>query len=298
MITLIVPTYNRAYALEQVLPTFYQQSQVSEIIFIDDASVDHTKEVIEIFSKEYPSVKTNYLKNSKNMGASYGRWVGVENSINEYILFCDDDEFLEINYASVCLAKYKTGAASIISGRHLYRLPGEKLENAIKRFGNGTEKGTVFGKIRFKIYTDVVFENDIFVPFTHGIFFTTKTLITQLKIDSFYSRGNGFREESDFQVRAFLEGHKILITNDTHCVHMNMSEVKTGGQRVSRIRRFYWTIFYTHYFLKKYYRGFQKKLSLPYPLPVAMLLYFFAESYSFFIRPFMILPGRIAKARL
>ncbi|MGZ3810028.1 MAG: glycosyltransferase family 2 protein, partial [Bacteriovorax sp.] len=226
MITLIVPTFNRAYALEQVLDTFYQQEQVNEIVFVDDASVDQTQNVIEKFSKKYPLIKTIYLKNERNMGASYGRWFGVESSSNDYILFCDDDEFLESNYASVCLAKYKTGVASIISGRHFYRLPGEELNNAIKRFGLGLEKGPVFGKVRFKIYTDAIFEKDIFIPFTHGIFFTTKSLINQFKIDSYYSKGNGFREESDLQVKAFLSGHKILMTNDTHCIHMNMSEVR------------------------------------------------------------------------
>lgn len=297
MITLIVPTFNRSYALEQVLDTFYQQTNVSEIIFIDDASMDQTKEVIGKFSEKYPGIKTVYLKNPKNMGASYGRWAGVENSSNEYILFCDDDEFLERNYASVCMEKLIKGDASIISGRHFYRMPGEKIEMAIKRFGLGIDEGPIFGKIRFKVYTDAIFEKDVYVPFTHGIFFTTKTLINQFKIDDYYSKGNGFREESDLQVNAFINGHKILMTNDTHCVHMNMSEVRSGGQRGNRFVRFYWTIFYTHYFLKKYYDDFQKKLNIPYPFSAALALYFFAEFYNFFIRPFFILPGRLMRTR-
>ena len=66
-------------------------------------------------------------------------------------------------------------------------------------------------------------------------------------------KGNGFREESDIQIRAYIDGNKILVTNDAHAVHLHQSEVKIGGQRVNRLRRYYWTVFYTHYFFKKYF---------------------------------------------
>lgn len=293
MISLIVPTYNRAYALEQVLDTFYSQKLVSEIVFIDDCSNDNTFEVISFFKNKYTNIHTLYLKNEKRSGASFSRWVGVQNSKNEYILFCDDDEFLEKNYAEVCLNKLLSKNASIVSGRHFYRNVGESPEDAIKRFGNGLNSGPVFGSVRFKVYTDAIFQSDITMPFTHGIFLTTKKLLLEYKIDPFYSQGNGFREESDFQVNAFVNGHKILVTNDTHCVHMNMKEVRTGGQRVSRIKRYYWSVFYTSYFLKKYFNKLRTKMNIGYSYHFAIVFYALAELYDFFIRPFVILPKYI-----
>jgi hypothetical protein len=55
----------------------------------------------------------------------------------------------------------------------------------------------------------------------------------------FYSGGNGLREESDIQAAIYTHGGKIIMTNDTHSVHMNHSEVKSGGQRVGQIAGFF-----------------------------------------------------------
>lgn len=288
MISLIVPTFNRGYALRQVLDTFFTQKGVNEIIFIDDAGTDETPEVIDHFQKKYPDIKVIYHRNESRSGASFGRWKGVSLSSNQFILFCDDDEFLGPNYADVCRKKIVEGKADIVSGRHFYRNVGENYLDAIKRFKFGLNHGKIFGKVRFKIYTDSIFLQDLQVPFTHGIFLTTKNLLQAYPIDPFYSKGNGFREESDFQVNAYVNGCKILITNDCHCVHMNMKEVRTGGQRVSRIARYFWCIYYTNYFLKKYFKQLKIKLNLPYNLPVAITIYAMAEFYDFFLRPFVI----------
>lgn len=289
MISLVVPTYNRAYALKQVLDTFFTQKNVNEIIFIDDAGSDDTAEVVKSFASKYINTKVIYQKNQQRSGASFGRWKGVELAANPYILFCDDDEFLGPQYADACLQKILGGKAHIVSGRHLYRKVGENYLEAIKRFGFGLRHGNIFGKIRFKIYTDNIFLKDLLVPLTHGIFLTTRSLLLEYKIDPFYSKGNGYREESDFQINAYLNDKKILITNDCHCVHMNMKEVQTGGQRVSRISRYFWCVYYTHYFLKKYFNGLKKKLDLPYNFTVAIILYAVCEFYDFFIRPFFVL---------
>ena len=295
MISLVVPTHNRAYALVQVLDTFYQQKFLKEVVFVDDCSTDNTREVIEQFQKKYPEIGTIYLRNDQKSGASFSRLKGVEAASSEYILFCDDDEFLENNYTQVCLGKLKEGKAQIVSGRHFYRNIGENTSEAIKRFGTGISSSKVFGTIRFKIYTDARFAGDVEVPFTHGIFMTTKKLLNQFQIDPFYAKGNGFREESDFQLNAFLNGNKIIMTNDTHCVHMNMKEVKTGGQRVNRLKRYWYNVYYTHYFLNKYFSGIQKKLNIKYSLRSAISLYALAEFYDFFIRPFCLLVQRFGR---
>lgn len=295
MVSLIVPTYNRAYALVQVLDTFYQQKNIFEVIFVDDCSTDNTVEVVESFKAKYPAVQTVYLRNEKRSGASYSRQKGVEVASSEYILFSDDDEFLESNYTNVCLDKIKNGSADIVSGRHLYRDIGENINDAITRFDLGLCRGPVFGKIRYKIYTDAIFSGDVEVPFSHGIFMTSKELLSRFKIDPHYSKGNGFREESDFQMNAFLNGHKIIITNDTHCVHMNMKEVRSGGQRVNRLKRYWYNVYYTHYFLNKYFTKIQNKMQIGYSFNIAISLYAMAEFYDFFIRPFSLIYSRVLK---
>ena len=290
MISLIVPTFNRAYALEQVLDTFYSQHRVTEVVFIDDCSTDETTQVIDKFSKKYPNIRTKYIKNLKNEGASFGRKVGYEASTNDFVLYCDDDEFLGPNYASTCLKKLEETGADIVSGRHFYREPGESFDNSLIRFKDGLFKSSVFDNFRFQIMTDSIFKEDIEVPFTHAIFLTRKSLLEKYSFDTFYSKGNGFREESDFQMNVFTNGGRVLVTNEVHCVHMHLSEVKSGGQRVSRFKRYLWTLYYTNYFFNKYFNKVKKNLNIGYPLLIAKLIYFILTTYTFFLRPFIILP--------
>lgn len=293
MISLVIPTRNRAYALKEVMPTFFDQASVSEIIFIDDQSEDETPYLINHFQKIYPLMRVIYSRNESRQGASFSRERGVDLATNEYILFGDDDEFFGPNYAQTLLQKLLEGKADIVSGRHLYRNPGEKICDAIKRFGKGVTNVAPFDHFRFKVNTDAILESDTYLPFTHGIFLVKKSLLKTFGMDPYYRRGNGFREESDFQMKAYLSGYKILVTNDAHCVHMNMSEVKSGGQRVDRIQRFYWTIFYTSYFYSKYFNRAADKLNINYSRRTAIFIFSLFEFNNFFIRPFFLIPGRL-----
>lgn len=293
MITLVIPTRNRAYALREVLASFFDQSAVTEIIFVDDQSEDETLYVINDFQRRYPMMKVVYVRNDKREGASFSREKGVGLASNNYILFGDDDEFLGPQYAQVLLDKLLHKKADIASGRHFYRNIGEEMNQAIKRFGKGINAQAPFDFLCFKVNTDAYLEEDTYVPFTHGIFLVSKKLLQELGMDPHYRKGNGFREESDFQMKAFINGYKILVTNDAHCVHMNMSEVKNGGQRVHRLQRFFWTVFYTSYFYSKYFNRAAAIMGIKYSKRTAILLYSVLEFNRFFIRPFFVLPGRL-----
>ena len=254
MITIIIPTRNRAYILEKVLLSYYIQKLVTEIIFVDDYGDDNTKEVIENISKEYPQIDTKYIRHDKQKGASAGRITGYTNATNEYILFGEDDAFLEDNYTEVLLNKLQIkDDIGLVSGRIIYKLFNELNSESEKRFGFGIEKKAVFNKYHFGNNINAYFEGDIELPMTHALFLTKKSLLEKFGYDPFYSKGNGYREESDFQINAFVDCYKIVCTNDTHCYHMSRQEVQRGGQRVNRFKQFYWNIYFTNYFYNKYF---------------------------------------------
>lgn len=255
MISIIIPTYNRGYTLCQVLDTYYGQRFVQELIIVDDGSSDNTAGVVEEFSRRYSQVKTVYLRNEKRMGAPYSRRRGLLAAGAEFVLFGDDDEFLEENYTEVCLEKLKSLGADVVSGRHLLRNRGESMADVIARFQTGLNDEPIFNFRFFYINMNAKFQEDIGLPFTHAIFLARRALLLFHDIDTFYSRGNGFREESDIQAKIYVNGGKIIMTNDTHCVHMHDSEKKSGGQRVGRFAYFFWSVYYTSYFFKKYYNS-------------------------------------------
>ncbi len=94
MISVIVPTYNKARLLEQTLRNILEQTyQNIEIVVIDDGSTDKTKEVVASLQSE----KINYFYNSKTKGTSQSRILGINKSSGSYIAFLDDDDWWDNN---------------------------------------------------------------------------------------------------------------------------------------------------------------------------------------------------------
>ena len=101
VITVVIPTYNRASVLERCINTIVDQKIESiEILVCDDFSNDNTQEVIEHISKNLPFIR--YLKRTdQQKGANAARNYGIEKARGKYIVFVDSDDILvpnSINY--------------------------------------------------------------------------------------------------------------------------------------------------------------------------------------------------------
>ncbi len=285
MITLIVPTRNRAHTLRLVAPSFFAQDGVSELIFVSDAGDDDTPAVIAEIARQFPDRVSRVLRNEARQGASQSRNVGIAASTNEFILFCDDDEYLEAGYAQILLQKLQALNAGAVSGRRIYLTPGESKASALQRFGSGISNSKPFRPLVCEYVNGAKFTGDIAIPVTNAIILTTKGLLQEFPFDNYYARGNGYREESDFQMNLFVHGFDIYVTNDCHSFHLPLSQVRTGGQRTRPLKRLYWSIFYTHYFFGKYYARYAQRTGLRYPRWVALLVFTTFSVYRETLRP-------------
>jgi glycosyltransferase involved in cell wall biosynthesis len=287
MITLIVPTRNRAHTLRLVAPSYFAQDGVSELVFVSDAGDDDTPAVIAEIARQFPDKVSRVLRNESRLGASQSRNVGVGASTNEFILFCDDDEYLEAGYARILLQKLQSLNAGAVSGRRIYLTPGESNASALRRFGSGIGTAKTFRPLLCEYVNGAKFTGDIAIPITNAIILTRKRLLEQFPFDDFYARGNGYREETDFQMNLFVHGFDIYVTNDCHSFHLPLSQVRTGGQRTQPLKRFYWSIFYTRYFFGKYYRRYARRVGLKSPRWVALLAFATYAVYRETLRPIL-----------
>lgn len=90
MISIVIPTFNRAKILKDNLMNILNQTYSDfEVIIIDDNSIDNTKEVIE----NIPDKRVRYYKNKENKGACYSRNRGISLAKGEYIAFQDSDDY-------------------------------------------------------------------------------------------------------------------------------------------------------------------------------------------------------------
>jgi glycosyltransferase involved in cell wall biosynthesis len=287
VITLIVPTRNRAHTLRLVAPSYFAQDDVSELIFVSDAGDDDTPAVIAEIARQYPQKTMRMLRNDSRLGASQSRNVGIAASTNDIILFCDDDEYLEAGYARVLLQKLRALNAGAVSGRRIYLQPGESKPQALQRFGSGMRAAKPFRPLICEYVNGAKFGGDLAIPITNAIILTKKSLLLKFPFDDRYARGNGYREETDFQMNLFVNGFDIYVTNECHSFHLPLSQVRTGGQRTRPLKRLYWSIYYTHYFFGKYYPRYAKRLGLKSPRWLALVAFSIFAAYRETLRPIL-----------
>lgn len=287
MISMVVPTRNRAHTLRLVGPSYFEQALVTELIFVDDAGDDDTESVIVDIASTYPQMKAIVIRNRERLGASQSRNIGVTHCSNEFVLFCDDDEYLEPDYAAICLGKLIERNAGAVSGRRIYMRTGENRAQAMCRFGIGMRRTRPFRPLLCEYVNGAIFSGDIRLPITNAVILTRRDLVRQFPFDGFYSRGNGYREESDYQMNLFVNGHSIYVTNDCHSLHLPLALVRHGGQRTAMFKRIYWSVYYTRYFFGKYYHRYAARLGLAAPRWFALSAFSVFAVYREFLRPYL-----------
>jgi glycosyltransferase involved in cell wall biosynthesis len=285
VITLIVPTRNRAHTLRLVASSYFAQDDVNELIFVSDAGDDDTPAVLAEIARRYPRKILRILRNEVRLGASQSRNVGVAASTNDIILFCDDDEYLEAGYARILLEKLQASDLGAISGRRVYMLAGETESQALRRFGVGMRNVKPFRALICEYVNSAKFSGDLAIPITNAVILTKKSLLLKFPFDDHYARGNGYREETDYQMNLFVNGFDIRVTNDCHSLHLPLSQTRTGGQRTGPLKRLFWSVHYTRYFFGKYYERYARRLGLRSPRWFALVAFAIFALYRETLRP-------------
>ena len=97
-VTIIVPVYNVEKYLKKCLDSLVNQTYDKnkyEIYIINDASKDNSLNIIKEYQKKYSNITLYDLKNNK--GVSHARNIGIKNAKGKYLLFCDSDDYYELD---------------------------------------------------------------------------------------------------------------------------------------------------------------------------------------------------------
>src|SRR3989344_1211017 len=90
LVSVIIPTYNRAKYIQRALDSvLFQSYQNFEIIIVDDGSTDNTKSVLEPYIKD-PRIFYIYQQNQK---VSKARNNGIAQSKGGYVALLDSDDY-------------------------------------------------------------------------------------------------------------------------------------------------------------------------------------------------------------
>ena len=89
-----------------------------------------------------------------------------------------------------------------------------------------------------------------------------RSLFQRFPYETRYSKATGWREEGDFQMNAFLHDYKLLMTNETHVVHLDVASVREGGARTNELYAILCVLFNSNLFYRKYGRAYAQKTGI------------------------------------
>lgn len=101
LVSVIIPTYNRAEYLKETIESVLRQTYTHfELLILDNCSTDHTSEII----KQYNDPRIKYLRHESNIRGLANWSYGIYSAKGEYMcIVCDDDmitpQFLELRIA-------------------------------------------------------------------------------------------------------------------------------------------------------------------------------------------------------
>lgn len=104
-ISFVLPVYNRIAWIGETLHSLLSQTVDDyEIIIVDDASTDGTREFLQEWTKNYPQVKL--ILNEKNLGAGKSRNIGILAASAPIIASCDSDDIYADEHGEIILKHF------------------------------------------------------------------------------------------------------------------------------------------------------------------------------------------------
>lgn len=127
MVSVVVPIYNVEKYLPRCIESVLLQTFTDfELLLVDDGSLDNSGAICDEYALKDARVK---VLHQENKGLSGARNVGIENSVGNYVVFIDSDDYVKDNY----LCNLLRILPDDISGM------GFVVQGCIKCFENGEE---------------------------------------------------------------------------------------------------------------------------------------------------------------
>lgn len=114
LISVIMPVYNAEKYLSRAIESvLYQSYKAIELLLINDCSTDNSLSICQKFSSTDKRVKI--FNNKINSGSGFGKNYGIEHANGQFIMFIDDDDYIDRNIIENCINLQKTTNADIIT---------------------------------------------------------------------------------------------------------------------------------------------------------------------------------------
>ncbi len=239
-VSIVLPTYNRARALLDNFAFTLALEGVREIVVVDDGSTDDTPAVLKGWRDE----RLRLVRQPRNAGLPAARNLGAAVAQGSWVLFAEDDCRFPPDYALILREEAEAHRADIVGAPMVWAAHEQELEAelaAARARGEGPNGlDEVAGFPRRAVVT----------PLLPATALVRRAVFDHVRFDEGY-RGNAYREDTDFFIRATRCGFTCLLTPRTFFWEAGRWE---GGCVSSLLRTEYWTARNNWRFLRRHGR--------------------------------------------
>lgn len=93
LVSVIMPCYNMGPFVGEALRSVGAQSYpMWEVLAVEDASEDGTRDIVAAFAERFPERRVEYFRHPQNQGVSTARNTAIRNSVGKYVALLDPDD--------------------------------------------------------------------------------------------------------------------------------------------------------------------------------------------------------------
>lgn len=208
LVSIYITTFNRRLLLERALNSVLCQTYTNiEILIIDDASTDGTKEHID---KNYDDSRIQYFLLPENKGACHARNIGINHAKGKFITGLDSDDTFETWHIYTLVLQFNDARSFICT-----------------TYSNSQDTSGIYSS------DDLIWDN-----IAGNQFFTTRSKVQETLFDESLESS----QDLDIMLRlslsfgAFEKFHNQSYALDTSS---SISRISTSNNKILGLRKFY-----------------------------------------------------------
>jgi len=234
LVSIVLPTYNRARFLPQALESIREQSFTDwELIVVDDGSTDDTREWIAALSAKTPQ-PVRYVY-QENQGAYAARNTGVELAAGRYVAFFDSDDLWLPHHLEHCVAALEANPEVdwVYGAGRMVDLATRKVLAPNTFYVNGEPRG--FLKLRTRAAGSLrILEDPTTVEcmILDGLCAGLQKSVLRRGLLVQYRFATGHRNEAEdqlFAIRILTGGRRMAYIDNVHLVYHVHAENSSGS---------------------------------------------------------------------
>ena len=154
LISIIIPTYNRAHLIGETLDSILAQTYTNwECIVVDDGSTDNTSNILAKYIEKDKRFQYHKRPKERIKGPNSCRNYGFEISNGEYIKWFDSDDILISNAFEISNIFFSKLPDLIVSSLEFMDFNKKKIEKKHVFFSENLIQDYLIGKIKFYTFT-------------------------------------------------------------------------------------------------------------------------------------------------